>query len=48
MNQFGARPVTETGQETAAVPALAVGGLRKSFSKPAVDGLDLTVAPGEF
>ena len=30
------------------MPALAVKGLRKSFKRPAVDGLDLTVAPGEF
>lgn len=29
-------------------PALAVNGLRKSFQRPAVDGLNLTVAPGEF
>ena len=29
-------------------PALEIRGLRKSFGRPAVDGLDLTVAPGEF
>ena len=29
-------------------PALEIRSLRKSFGKPAVDGLDLTVAPGEF
>jgi ABC-2 type transport system ATP-binding protein len=29
-------------------PALEIRALRKSFGKPAVDGLDLTVAPGEF
>lgn len=29
-------------------PALALTGLRKSFGRPAVDGLDLTVARGEF
>ena len=29
-------------------PALAVRGLRKSFDRPAVDGLDLTVRAGEF
>jgi ABC-2 type transport system ATP-binding protein len=29
-------------------PALAVSGLRKSFQRPAVDGLTLSVAPGEF
>ena len=29
-------------------PALEIRGLRKSFGKPAVDGLDLIVNPGEF
>jgi ABC-2 type transport system ATP-binding protein len=29
-------------------PALQIEGLRKTFTRPAVDGLDLTVAPGEF
>jgi ABC-2 type transport system ATP-binding protein len=29
-------------------PALAIAGLRKSFDRPAVDGLDLSVRPGEF
>ena len=29
-------------------PALAVRNLRKSFDRPAVDGLDLTVRGGEF
>jgi ABC-2 type transport system ATP-binding protein len=29
-------------------PALALSKLRKSFGRPAVDGLDLTVARGEF
>ena len=29
-------------------PALAIRGLRKSFTRPAVDGLDLTVRAGEF
>src|ERR1700687_5250450 len=29
-------------------PALQVLGLRKSFERPAVDGLDLTVRAGEF
>ena len=28
--------------------ALHVAHLRKSFARPAVDGLDLTIAPGEF
>jgi len=28
--------------------ALKVKGLRKTFDKPAVDGLDLTIAQGEF
>ncbi len=31
-----------------AVPALAVRGLTKRFDRPAVDGLDLIVRPGEF
>jgi ABC-2 type transport system ATP-binding protein len=30
------------------VPALRVRGLRKSFDRPAVDGLDLAVRAGEF
>jgi ABC-2 type transport system ATP-binding protein len=29
-------------------PALEIRGLRKSFGRPAVDGLDLTVRAGEF
>ena len=29
-------------------PALELRDLRKSFGRPAVDGLDLTIAPGEF
>src|SRR5215469_16512690 len=29
-------------------PALTIRGLRKSFARPAVDGLDLTVCAGEF
>jgi ABC-2 type transport system ATP-binding protein len=29
-------------------PALQIGGLRKSYERPAVDGLDLTVRRGEF
>src|SRR5579863_2360910 len=29
-------------------PALAIRDLRKSFTRPAVDGLDLTVRAGEF
>jgi ABC-2 type transport system ATP-binding protein len=28
--------------------ALKIAGLRKTFARPAVDGLDLTIAPGEF
>ncbi len=28
--------------------ALELAGLRKSFTRPAVDGLDLTIPPGEF
>src|SRR6185437_9588794 len=30
------------------VPALDIKGLRKSFGRPAVNGLDLRVEPGEF
>jgi len=30
------------------IPALEIKGLRKSFGRPAVDGLDLCVRPGEF
>lgn len=30
------------------LPALDIRGLRKSFDRPAVDGLDLTVRAGEF
>src|SRR5579862_4917316 len=29
-------------------PALAIRGLCKRFTRPAVDGLDLAVSPGEF
>jgi ABC-2 type transport system ATP-binding protein len=29
-------------------PALTIRGLRKTFERPAVDGLDLCVRPGEF
>lgn len=29
-------------------PALAISGLRKSFNRPAVDGLSLTIRRGEF
>jgi len=29
-------------------PALEITGLRKTFDRPAVDGLDLSVRPGEF
>ncbi len=36
------------GQPGPAEPALQVAGLRKSFSRPAVDGLDLTVRRGEL
>ncbi|WP_419913636.1 ABC transporter ATP-binding protein [Hoeflea sp.] len=31
-----------------AIPALSIAGLHKSFDKPAVNGLDLTVKAGEF
>jgi ABC-2 type transport system ATP-binding protein len=35
-------------RETDRPPALAIRGLYKSFDKPAVDGLDLTIPAGEF
>jgi ABC-2 type transport system ATP-binding protein len=35
-------------QTPASPPALAIRGLRKSFVRPAVDGLDLTIRAGEF
>jgi ABC-2 type transport system ATP-binding protein len=37
-----------SGQKCAPPPALRVRGLRKIFAVPAVDGLDLTVRPGEL
>jgi ABC-2 type transport system ATP-binding protein len=37
-----------TPPETAVPSALAIGGLSKSFDRPAVDSLDLTVRAGEF
>src|SRR6185369_16149975 len=33
---------------TSAPPALSITGLRKSFGRPAVDGLNLNVRAGEF
>ena len=35
-------------QHEAETPALEIRGLRKSFARPAVDGLDLSVRAGEF
>ncbi len=35
-------------QSTRLESALEIRGLRKSFGRPAVDGLDLCVRPGEF
>ena len=35
-------------QTPASLPALAIRGLSKSFARPAVDGLDLTIRAGEF
>ena len=35
-------------QDANSPPALEIGGLRKSFQRPAVDGLDLQVRAGEF
>ena len=40
--------VTGTMTANPPVPALEIQGLRKSFGRPAVDGLDLRVRPGEF
>ena len=37
----------ETGPGSPVIPALVLGGLRKTFARPAVDGLDLIVHPGE-
>jgi ABC-2 type transport system ATP-binding protein len=34
--------------DAASPPALDIRGLKKSFARPAVDGLDLTVEAGEF
>lgn len=43
-----ANPRGTYGTSDPSCPALDVRGLRKSFDKPAVDGLDLTVRAGEF
>jgi ABC-2 type transport system ATP-binding protein len=44
-----ANPASEkSGSSSLRPAALDVRGLRKSFDKPAVDGLDLTVRAGEF
>ncbi|MEQ1717156.1 MAG: ABC transporter ATP-binding protein [Hyphomicrobium sp.] len=40
--------MTDAAQADAALPALEIKNLRKSFTKPAVDGLSLTVRRGEF
>ena len=42
------RPVNSFMRDPEPTPALSVHGLRKSFDRPAVDGLDLTVRAGEF
>jgi ABC-2 type transport system ATP-binding protein len=42
-----APPPTGAGADTG-IPALAIRGLFKSFDKPAVDRLDLTIPAGEF
>jgi ABC-2 type transport system ATP-binding protein len=41
-------PGMENGQSTAEPPALEICDLRKSFGRPAVDGLNLRVRAGEF
>ncbi|MEO8683408.1 MAG: ATP-binding cassette domain-containing protein, partial [Devosia sp.] len=33
---------------SSSTPALAITGLRKSFDRPVVDNLDLTIRAGEF
>jgi ABC-2 type transport system ATP-binding protein len=38
----------ETSGAMMTEPALRIEGLRKTFARPAVDGLDLTVMPGEL
>ena len=38
----------DTPAPDATTPALRLRGLSKSFGKPAVDGLDLTIRAGEF
>ena len=43
-----ANPRGPYGNRELSLAALDVRGLRKSFDKPAVDGLDLTVRAGEF
>ncbi|SFV04737.1 ABC transporter ATP-binding protein [Pseudoduganella namucuonensis] len=39
---------TGSGSGASELHALRVSGLRKSFGRPAVSGIDLTIAPGEF
>jgi ABC-2 type transport system ATP-binding protein len=43
-----ANPIIDMMPANPLVPALDIRGLRKSFGRPAVDGLDLRVRPGEF
>jgi ABC-2 type transport system ATP-binding protein len=40
--------ITDDMPANSLVPALEIKGLRKSYGRPAVDGLDLRVRPGEF
>jgi ABC-2 type transport system ATP-binding protein len=40
--------ITDEMPANSLVPALEIKGLRKSYGRPAVDGLDLRVRPGEF
>ena len=43
-----ARSGEADGKMDPAAPALVLEGLKKSFDRPAVDGLDLTIRGGEF
>jgi ABC-2 type transport system ATP-binding protein len=42
------RRITDEMAANSPAPALEITGLRKSYGRPAVDGLDLRVRPGEF
>jgi hypothetical protein len=46
--QANPAPAASFMSEPEQIAALSVRGLRKSFDKPAVDGLDLRIKAGEF